>query len=45
MWKTESLQGMWEDYDNFQRVHEANKKQLEAAYDRQQAKLHKLETL
>lgn len=31
------------DYENFRRVHEANKKQLEAAYDRQQAEIAKLE--
>ncbi|SHK24255.1 ATPase components of ABC transporters with duplicated ATPase domains [Clostridium cavendishii DSM 21758] len=31
------------DYDNFRRVHEANKKQLEAAYERQQAEIAKLE--
>ncbi|WP_032121207.1 ribosomal protection-like ABC-F family protein [Clostridium amazonitimonense] len=31
------------DYDNFMRVYEANKKQLEAAYERQQAEIAKLE--
>ncbi len=31
------------DYDNFMRVHEANKKQLESAYDRQQKEIAKLE--
>ncbi|AKN33052.1 heme ABC transporter ATP-binding protein [Clostridium carboxidivorans P7] len=31
------------DYDNFMRVHEANKKQLEAAYERQQKEIAKLE--
>ena len=31
------------DYENFKRVHEANKKQLEAAYERQQAEIAKLE--
>lgn len=32
------------DYDNFMRVHEANKKQLESAFDRQQKEISKLET-
>ena len=31
------------DYDNFMRIYEANKKQLEAAYERQQAEIAKLE--
>ncbi|GFZ34560.1 heme ABC transporter ATP-binding protein [Clostridium zeae] len=31
------------DYDNFKRVHEANKKQLESAYERQQQEIAKLE--
>ena len=31
------------DYENFKRVHEANKKQLEAAYERQQQEIAKLE--
>lgn len=31
------------DYDNFMRVYEANKKQLEAAYDRQQSEIARLE--
>lgn len=31
------------DYDNFQRVYEANKKQIEAAYERQQQEIAKLE--
>ncbi len=31
------------DYDNFMRVYEANKKQLEVAYERQQAEIAKLE--
>ncbi|MBC2580902.1 ABC-F family ATP-binding cassette domain-containing protein [Clostridium sp. DJ247] len=31
------------DYDNFIRLHEANKKQLEAAYERQQKEIAKLE--
>ncbi|MDP4178858.1 MAG: ABC-F family ATP-binding cassette domain-containing protein [Bacillota bacterium] len=31
------------DYDNFMRVYEANKKQLEAAYERQQQEIAKLE--
>lgn len=31
------------DYDNFKRVHEANKRQLEAAYERQQQEIAKLE--
>lgn len=31
------------DYDNFIRIHEANKKQLEAAYDRQQKEIARLE--
>lgn len=31
------------DYDNFKRIHEANKKQLEAAYERQQQEIAKLE--
>ncbi|NMM62141.1 ABC-F family ATP-binding cassette domain-containing protein [Clostridium sp. P21] len=31
------------DYDNFMRVHEANKKQLEAAYERQQKEIARLE--
>ncbi len=32
------------NYEEFQRIYEANKKQLEAAYDRQQAEINKLET-
>ncbi len=32
------------NYEEFMRVYEANKKQLEAAYDRQQAEINKLET-
>ncbi|GIM30583.1 heme ABC transporter ATP-binding protein [Clostridium polyendosporum] len=31
------------DYDNFLRIYEANKKQLEAAYERQQQEISKLE--
>ncbi|KAJ52486.1 ATPase subunit of ABC transporter with duplicated ATPase domains [Clostridium tetanomorphum] len=31
------------DYDNFQRLYEANKKQLEAAYERQQQEIEQLE--
>ncbi|MGL5615960.1 MAG: ABC-F family ATP-binding cassette domain-containing protein [Sarcina sp.] len=31
------------DYDNFMRIYEVNKKQLEAAYERQQAEIAKLE--
>lgn len=31
------------DYENFMRVHEANKKQLEAAYERQKQEIAKLE--
>ena len=31
------------DYDNFMRIYEANKKQLEAAYERQQAEIARLE--
>lgn len=31
------------DYDNFLRIHEANKKQLESAYKRQQQEIEKLE--
>ncbi len=31
------------DYDNFMRLHEANKKQLEAAYERQKKEIAKLE--
>lgn len=31
------------DYENFRRIYEANKKQLEAAYERQQAEIAKLE--
>lgn len=31
------------DYDNFMRIYEANKKQLEAAYDRQQQEIARLE--
>lgn len=31
------------DYDNFMRIYEANKKQLEAAYERQQKEIAKLE--
>ena len=31
------------DYENFKRVHEANKKQIEAAYERQQQEIAKLE--
>lgn len=31
------------DYEEFQRIYEANKKQLEAAYERQQAEIAKLE--
>ncbi|MDF2881184.1 MAG: heme transporter ATP-binding protein [Clostridiaceae bacterium] len=31
------------DYDNFMRIHEANKKQLEAAFERQQQEIARLE--
>ncbi|WP_027633550.1 ABC-F family ATP-binding cassette domain-containing protein [Clostridium hydrogeniformans] len=31
------------DYENFKRIHEANKKQLESAYERQQQEIAKLE--
>jgi ATPase subunit of ABC transporter with duplicated ATPase domains len=31
------------DYDNFMRIYEANKRQLEAAYDRQQSEIARLE--